>query len=128
MATMHVDIVAVERRVWSGEATMFVARTTEGEIGVMPGHIPLLAQLQAGHAARIHVDDGTVLGVAIHGGFLAVNEGGVSVLAEGAELSTEIDVARAQAALQRAHAAGLDNPDARADMLRAQARLYAVEG
>ena len=42
---MHVELVSVEREVWSGEASMVVARTTEGEIGVLPGHAPLLGQL-----------------------------------------------------------------------------------
>ena len=42
MATLQVELVAVERKIWSGEATMVIARTTEGELGVLPGHAPLL--------------------------------------------------------------------------------------
>ena len=48
MATLHVELVAVERMIWSGEANMVVARTTEGELGVLPGHAPLLGQLAEG--------------------------------------------------------------------------------
>jgi len=61
MAQMQVDLVAVERAVWSGPAQMVVARTVDGDIGVMPGHAPLLAQLREGFAARIIAPDGTVL-------------------------------------------------------------------
>ena len=45
MATLQVELVAVERKIWSGEATMVIARTTEGELGVLPGHAPLLGEL-----------------------------------------------------------------------------------
>ena len=44
MATLQVELVAVERKIWSGEATMVIARTTEGELGVLPGHAPLLGR------------------------------------------------------------------------------------
>ena len=71
---------------------MVVARTVDGDIGVMAGHAPLLAQLREGYAARIIEPDGNVLGVAVHGGFLSVTKDGVSILAEDAQLSDEIDV------------------------------------
>ncbi len=48
MATLHVELVSVERPIWSGEATMVVARTTEGVLGVLPGHAPLLGQIVDG--------------------------------------------------------------------------------
>ena len=48
MATLQVELVAVERKIWSGEATMVIARTTEGELGVLPGHAPLLGRLRRG--------------------------------------------------------------------------------
>ena len=47
VATLQVELVAVERKIWSGEATMVIARTTEGELGVLPGHAPLLGELAA---------------------------------------------------------------------------------
>ncbi len=48
MATLQVELVAVERMIWSGEATMVIARTTEGELGLLPGHASLLGQLAEG--------------------------------------------------------------------------------
>ena len=53
MATMHVELVSVERALWSGEATAVFARTTEGELGILPGHIPLLGALEPGWTVRI---------------------------------------------------------------------------
>jgi F-type H+-transporting ATPase subunit epsilon len=73
---MQVDLVAVDRAIWSGRATMVVARTVEGDIGVMPGHAPLLAELREGFAARIQREDGSILGIAVHGGFLSVTADG----------------------------------------------------
>src|SRR3954470_19127745 len=99
--------------IWSGEASMVIARTTEGELGVLPGHAPLLGELAPGGVVRIHRESGEDLIVAAHGGFLSVTERGVSILAETAEFSTEIDVERAREALRRADAAG-DDPDAHA--------------
>ena len=125
MATMQVELVAVERRIWSGEATMVIARTTEGELGVLPGHAPLLGELAEGGVVRIRAESGDDLVVAAHGGFLSVTDSGVSILAETAEISTDIDADRAREALRRAEAAG-DDPDARAAAQRAQGRLRAV--
>ena len=93
MATLQVELVAVERKIWSGEATMVIARTTEGELGVLPGHAPLLGQLAEGGVVTIRTESGEDVVVAAHGGFLSVTERGVSILAETAEISTEIDVA-----------------------------------
>lgn len=123
---MQVDLVAVERAVWSGPAEMVVARTTDGDIGVMAGHAPLLAQLKEGFAARIRQADGTILGVAVHGGFLSVTGEGVSILAEDAQLADEIDVAKAWDAYERARAIGTDSAEAEADLRRARAQLLAT--
>jgi len=106
VSDMQVDLVCVDREIWSGRAQMVVARTVEGDIGVMPGHAPLLAQPREGFAARIIEPDDTVLGVAVHGGFLSVTKNGVSILAEDAELREEIDVTRARAAYEDAKAQG----------------------
>jgi len=125
VATVHVELVAVERLVWSGEATIVIARTTEGELGVLPGHTPLLGELADGGTVVIRREDGDDLTVAVHGGFLSVTEDGVSILAELAELSTEIDSDRARRALDRARSAS-DDPEARLAELRATARLRAV--
>ena len=126
MATVHVELVSVERLIWSGEATIVIARTTEGELGVLPGHTPLLGQLADGGVVTIRQEGGDDLVVAAHGGFLSVTDEGVSILAEMAEVSTEIDVDRARAALERARATGADDPEAKQAELRALSRLRAV--
>src|ERR1700709_415636 len=104
MATMHVELVSVERALWSGEANAVYARTTEGEIGILPGHAPLLAALEPGWIVRIEQEGSEELRVAVHGGFLSVRQDGVSVLAEMAETAQEIDVARARESLRQAEA------------------------
>ena len=72
MATLQVELVAVERRLWSGEARMVIARTTEGELGVLPGHAPLLGQLAEGGVVTIRTESGEDVVVAASGGFLSV--------------------------------------------------------
>ena len=119
MAEMRVELVAVEREIWSGMASSVIARTVEGDIGVLPGHAPLLAQLKEGFSARIIQANGTELGIALHGGFLSVTKEKVSILAEDAQLADEIDVNAARAALQGAEA---DSDEA----LRARAQLLAA--
>jgi F-type H+-transporting ATPase subunit epsilon len=126
VAEMQVDLVAVERKVWSGTAEMVVARTVDGDIGIMPGHAPLLAQLREGFAARIQQAGGNVLGIAVHGGFLSVTKDGVSILAEDAQLSEEIDVSHARQAYEAAKARGGDSAEAAAELRRAQAQLLAT--
>jgi F-type H+-transporting ATPase subunit epsilon len=83
---MRVAIVSPDREVWSGTADMVVARTTEGEIGVMPGHIPLLGVLVPDGSVRVKTG-GTEIPVRVDGGFLSVTKEGVSVLAEAAALA-----------------------------------------
>ena len=86
---LHVELVSVEREVWSGEASMVVARTTEGEIGVLPGHAPLLGQLAEGHDVRITQQAGGDIAVSVSGGFLSVTDEGVTILAESATMPGE---------------------------------------
>lgn len=126
MATVHVELVSVERLLWSGEATMVIARTTEGELGVLPGHAPLLGELAPGGVVRIKEESSDELTFAVHGGFLSVTEDGVSILAEIAEQADEIDVARAEQALERARSAGEDDDEAAAAASRALSRLRAT--
>jgi F-type H+-transporting ATPase subunit epsilon len=125
VATLQVELVAVERKIWSGEATMVIARTTEGELGVLPGHAPLLGELAGGGVVTIRTESGEDVVVAAHGGFLSVTERGVSILAETAEIASEIDVERAREALRRAEGAG-DDPEAVEAARRAQSRLRAA--
>ena len=122
MADLHVELVAADRSVWSGEATLVVARTESGDIGVMPGHQPLLGVLQSGPVTIRTSDGGTVV-AAVHGGFISFADDKLSVLAEIAELAEEIDVERAQQDLERARA----SEDAIAER-RAEVRLIAATG
>ena len=117
MAEMTVELVAVERRLWSGTANMVIAETTEGELGILPGHTQLLGQLVEDGVVTIRTTEGSDVLAAVHGGFLSVSDDRVSILAESAELSDEIDVASAERAMQA------DDEDARA---RASARLRAA--
>ena len=120
MAEMQVQLVAVERRLWSGAATMVVAQTTEGEIGILPGHEPLLGQLVEGGTVAVTTTDGERIVAAVHGGFLSVTADSVSVLAESADLADEIDVEASRSALRDA------GDDAKAAAV-AQGRIRATE-
>ncbi len=121
MAELHVEIVSVEREIWSGEAQAVIARTTEGEIGVLPGHAPLLGEVADGGTVKISQADGHTIVAAVHGGFLSVTDDGLTILAEIAELSEDIDESRARRALERARAEG----DVAAER-RAEGRLEAA--
>ncbi|GAB3518834.1 F0F1 ATP synthase subunit epsilon [Phytohabitans suffuscus] len=82
---LQVEVVAVEEKVWSGEAEMLVARTTEGELGVLPGHAPLLGQLAEPSQVRVKLGGGEEITYDVDGGFLSITDGGVTVLAESAQ-------------------------------------------
>jgi F-type H+-transporting ATPase subunit epsilon len=88
VAQLQVELVAVEEKVWSGSADMVVARTTEGELGVLPGHAPLLGQLKEPSQVRIKTD-GRELAYDVSGGFLSVTGKGVTILAESCQPATE---------------------------------------
>ena len=69
----QVEVVSVEERLWSGEATFVIAQTTEGELGVLAHHEPLFGQLTTGGAVAIDTVGGERLAAAIRGGFLSVH-------------------------------------------------------
>lgn len=118
---LQVEVVAVDRNVYSGQATMVVARTTEGEIGVLPGHAPLLGELAEGGVVTITEAGGGQVVAAVHGGFLSVTDEGVTVLAEVAEMAADIDTSRAQSSLERARSEGDESA-----VRRAEGRLRAA--
>ena len=121
MGELNVTLVAVDRKIWSGTASRVIARTLDGEIGILPQHEPVLALLDDS-PVRITTTSGDVIEAAVHGGFFAVDHDNVSILADSAELGGEIDVVRAREALDRAKAAG-DDDAARAAQERAETRL-----
>ncbi|WP_406092549.1 F0F1 ATP synthase subunit epsilon [Kitasatospora purpeofusca] len=122
MAELHVELVAADRKVWSGAATIVVARTASGDTGIMPGHTPVLSVLETGPVTIRTTDGGTVI-AAVHGGFISFADNKLSLLAEIAELADEIDVARAERALDKAKS-DLDEHAER----RAEVRLFAARG
>jgi F-type H+-transporting ATPase subunit epsilon len=89
VAQLQVELVSVEEKIWTGDAEMVVARTTEGELGVLPGHAPLLGQLAEPGQVRIKLAGGEQLTYEVTGGFLSVTGDGVTVLAESASPVTE---------------------------------------
>ncbi len=85
MATLRVELVAADQAVWTGEARMVVAKTFEGEIGLLPGHEPMLAILSSGEV-RITLEDGNVIKANAEDGFLSVENNVVAVVARNAAL------------------------------------------
>lgn len=82
---LNVAVVSAERELWSGEATQVIARTTEGEIGILTGHQPVLAILAPGES-RVTATDGTVVTARVEDGFLSVQGDTVTIVAGTAEL------------------------------------------
>lgn len=124
----HLDValVAAERTVWSGEATIVIARTTDGDIGILPGHAPLLGLL-AGGTVQVRTTDDEYFVAAAPEGFISVANNRVSILAEHAEMAHEIDLEEARHDLERARAAGVMD-EAHAEHVRlAEARVRAAE-
>src|SRR4051794_18393148 len=105
---------------------MVIARTTEGEIGILPGHAPVLGVLVDGSTVEIRQSDGEPLLVAIDGGFLSVDEGGVRILAERAELGADVDVPSVRAELDATKGADADDDESAVTARRAAARLRAA--
>jgi F-type H+-transporting ATPase subunit epsilon len=122
---LHVELVAPDRTVWSGEASIVITRTMDGDIGILRGHEPLLGLLADG-VVEIRTPEGERLIVAVLGGFLSVAHDRVSILAEHAELAAEIDISAARADLDQARSAG-DDEKALEEVRRAEARIRAAE-
>ena len=96
MADITAELVSVERSLWSGQASIVTAETTEGEIGVLPGHEPVIGQLIDNGVVTIHPVDGARRVAAVQGGFLSVTENKITVLADWAVWASEVDEAQAQ--------------------------------
>ena len=96
MADITAELVSVERLLWTGQASMVTAETTEGEIGVLPGHEPMIGQLIDNGVVTIHPVDGERRVAAVQGGFLSVTQDKITVLADWAIWSDEVDEEKAQ--------------------------------
>lgn len=115
-----VKIITPERVFYEGEASMLEFNTTEGEIGVLAGHIPVTTVLAPG-ICTIH-EEGENKQAAIHSGFAEILPNQVTLLAEIAEWPIEIDVERAKDAAERARTR-LANKDPETDVFRAEIAL-----
>jgi F-type H+-transporting ATPase subunit epsilon len=128
MGSLQVELVSADRLVWSGEASMIIARTTEGDVGVLPGHAPMLSVMVDG-VVDVTTTDGETWIAAVDAGFLSVADDRVSVLAEHAEMAHDISLEKAKADLERARAAGENHESHQAAVAAAwaDARIRAVE-
>ncbi|MCY3667686.1 MAG: F0F1 ATP synthase subunit epsilon [Gemmatimonadetes bacterium] len=122
MPAFALEVVTPERVAYSGQVASLQAPGSEGGFGVLAGHIPLLTSLQIGRL-RFVEEDGNEVQMAISGGFVEVGREQVAVLAETAERVEEIDVARAEAARQRAEERLARAREERVDVARAEAAL-----
>ncbi len=131
MPTLKLEIVTAERMVYSDDVNVVVSPGTEGELAILPHHAPLLTALQPGEL-RIR-KDGEEIYLAISGGFLEVRPDKVIVLADAAERSEEIDLARAEEAKRRAeerlktHVPDMDMARGEASLRRSLIRLKVAE-
>ncbi|MEY5152140.1 MAG: putative synthase subunit epsilon [Actinomycetota bacterium] len=126
----RVEVVSPERVVFSGETTQIITRTIGGgEIAFLPGHAAFLGALTENHT-RVWLSDGTIMNLAIHGGFVEVSNDVVTLLSDGAELGSEIDIERARRALERAEELMRteNSTEVEASLRRAHARLAAAGG
>lgn len=101
MSTFRLEIVTPERKVYDHDVNMIVVEGAEGQLGILPNHIPLLTPLKIS-PVRIKTDGREEEIVALGGGFMEVRKDKVVILAETAELPTDIDLSRAQEAKRRA--------------------------
>jgi F-type H+-transporting ATPase subunit epsilon len=126
--SMQVELVAADRLVWSGEARMVIARTTEGDVGILPDHAPMLSLMVDG-VVDVTTTEGETWVAAVDAGFLSVAANRISILSEHAQMSHDIDLETARADLERARAAGEVDDEAEQTAARAwaEARIRAAE-
>ncbi|AOY92342.1 F0F1 ATP synthase subunit epsilon [Cupriavidus sp. USMAA2-4] len=121
MATILVDVVSAEASIFSGQAKFVALPGEAGELGILPGHTPLITRIQPG-AVRIEKEDGSEEFVFVAGGILEVQPKHVTVLADTAIRGADLDEAKAQEA-KRAAEEALQNKSSDLDLARAQSEL-----
>ena len=132
MATIHVDIVSAEQEIFSGEAEMVFAPAQLGEIGIAPGHTPLVTQLAPGEV-RVRQTDGKEEGFYVSGGLLEVQPKVVTVLSDTAMRAEDLDEAAVLKAKEEAERqlhdreAGMDYATALAENAELTAQLQAIQ-
>ncbi len=126
--TLQVELVSPEQVLYSGEAHMVIARTTDGEIAFMTGHAPFIGSLGIG-AVTIRTSEGDDVKAAVHEGFVEVADNRVTVLSDVAELLGDIDASRARRALEGLERQGdLEDAEAEAALRRARLRVELAGG
>jgi F-type H+-transporting ATPase subunit epsilon len=115
--TLHVEVVIADRELWAGEANMVIAKTLEGDIGILTGHPPVLGILAEGSIVRILDPEGPADGegsrevtAAVSGGFLSVADDQISILAVDAQLGSDVDKSAVQSNLDAALSDGGSAP------------------
>jgi F-type H+-transporting ATPase subunit epsilon len=86
VSQLHVELVAADRKVWEGDAKQVSARTVDGELGILPGHTPLLGVLLSGEV-RIESMAGQIHEATIDSGFLSVDHDRITIVAEAVDAS-----------------------------------------
>lgn len=128
--TLRVKLVVPEGEVWAGSADRVIAKTLEGDVGILTGHTPVLGILSTGSVVRILPEDASAadgwVQAAVGDGFLAVADNRVSILARQAVLGADVDKAGARADLEAAQASA-DGDSAQASYLKAQLRAAGDE-
>ena len=128
--TLHVEVVVADHELWAGEANMVIAKTLEGDIGILTGHPPVLGILAEGSIVRIMDPEGgsgadgaeasAEVTAAVSGGFLSVSDDQISILAVDAQLGSEVDQPAARSALDEGSSA--DDETTEVKYARAQLR------
>ena len=131
--TLHVELLMPDRTLWSGEAGMVIAKTIDGDIGIMPGHSPVFGILSPGSLVRIREipgreNPGDEVRAAVRDGFLSVTDNRVSILASAGQLAGDVDVATVQVELDTAttEAGSASAVEESAEVRYARARLRAA--
>ncbi|TAL89817.1 MAG: F0F1 ATP synthase subunit epsilon [Candidimonas sp.] len=122
MATLHVDVVSAERTIFSGEAKFIVLPGESGELGILPGHAPLISGIKHGIVKIVLADDKGEESIFVAGGILEVQPGVVTVLSDTAIRATDLDEAKALEARNRAEDT-LRNTKDKADIAVVEAEL-----
>ena len=128
--SLRIELVSPEKIVYEGDAELVIARTSDGEIGFQPGHVPFVGNLVSS-VVRVALSDGGVQRIAVHSGFVEVSDNHVALLCDVAELAEDIDIERAKASLESAKSDLANDPsnsEAVAAANRAEVRLQAAAG
>ena len=121
MKTIKVSVVTPDGPVYESDVEMVSTKAQSGELGILPGHIPMVAPLAIG-IVRLKKEGQQEL-VAVSGGFIEVRPDQVTILAQAAEKSSDIDVERAQRAKERAEQRLKDQQSENTDFRRSQLAL-----